>query len=82
MDVSCLITIKLVKDPLNKYFWVSTERPTAPPFIMSLDMLNKSASSLFIITPFEGEENFISVISGILFFAFISKIFFFKLRAS
>jgi hypothetical protein len=49
---------------------------------MSLDMLNKSASSLFIITPFEGEENFISVISGILFFAFISKIFFFKLRAS
>jgi len=49
---------------------------------MSLEMLNKSASSLFIITPLEGEENFISVISGILFAAFIFKIFFFKLRDS
>jgi hypothetical protein len=61
---------KLFIDPLNKYFCVNTERPAAPPFIISPDIFNKSVSLLlFIITPFEGEENFISVIIGIRLFA-------------
>jgi hypothetical protein len=51
-------------EPLKRNGWVNTETPDECAFCISVTIASKLMLPMSNIVPFEGDENFISVING------------------